>query len=66
MSFPLTLLHRRLNTRSVPTDPKGGYSIEMYKDSMEEFAFPGGSYWVAAAQGKAPPPKHRTAGQTVH
>ncbi|CAD6581144.1 MAG: hypothetical protein TREMPRED_002933, partial [Tremellales sp. Tagirdzhanova-0007] len=51
---------------NVPTDPKGGYSIEMYEDSMQEFAFPGGPYWVAAAQGKVPPPHHRTANQTVH
>ncbi len=51
---------------SVPTDPKGGYSIEMYEDSLEEFAFPGGAYWLAAARGQAPPPHHRTAGQTVH
>ena len=51
---------------SVPEDPKGGYSIEMYADSMEEFAFPGGAYWVAAAKGETPAPNHRTAGLAPH
>jgi hypothetical protein len=44
---------------NVPLDPKGGYSIEMYEKSIEEFTFPTGSYWKAAAEGKAPPPSHR-------
>jgi hypothetical protein len=35
----------------------------MYDQSMADYAFPGGSYWVAAAAGKAPDPHHRTAGQ---
>ena len=48
---------------NVPQDPKGGYSIEMFDESMEEFAFPNGAYWKAAAAGKAPPPSHRTANQ---
>lgn len=51
---------------NVPEDPKGGYSIEMFEDSIKEFTFPGGSYWVAAAKGEAPPPSHRTAGQAAH
>ncbi|KAK8869975.1 hypothetical protein IAR55_000545 [Kwoniella newhampshirensis] len=41
---------------NVPLDPKGGYSIEMFDQSMADYAFPGGSYWVAAAKGEAPPP----------
>ncbi|WVR05016.1 hypothetical protein IAU60_002028 [Kwoniella sp. DSM 27419] len=41
---------------NVPQDPKGGYSIEMYEQSMADYAFPGGSYWVAAAKGEAPVP----------
>jgi L-fuconate dehydratase len=44
---------------NVPLDPKEGYSIEMFEESMKEFAFPGGTYWVAAAAGNAPKPKHR-------
>ncbi|KAK1924728.1 putative mandelate racemase/muconate lactonizing enzyme [Papiliotrema laurentii] len=51
---------------NVPQDPKGGYSIEMFEQSMEEYAFPGGSYWVAAAAGNAPKAEHRTAGQAAH
>ncbi|WVF72423.1 hypothetical protein IAT40_007238 [Kwoniella sp. CBS 6097] len=44
---------------NVPQDPKGGYSIEMYDQSMADYAYPGGSYWVAAADAAAkglPPP----------
>jgi len=50
---------------NVPQEPKGGYSIEMYEESMKEFAFPDGSYWVAAAKGEAPKADHRTAGQAA-
>ncbi|GHJ90170.1 hypothetical protein NliqN6_6572 [Naganishia liquefaciens] len=39
---------------NVPLGEKVGYSIEMYQESMEKFAFPGGEYWQLAAQGKAP------------
>ena len=38
----------------------------MFDKSMKDYAFPGGSYWVAAAQGNAPVAHHRTAGQAVH
>jgi len=51
---------------NVPQEAKGGYSIEMYEESMKEFAYPGGSYWVAAAKGEAPKADHRTAGQAAH
>ena len=44
--------------RSVPTDPKGGYSIEMYDQSIKDYTFPGGSYWVQAAKGEAPSVAH--------
>ena len=44
---------------NVPEDSKGGYSIEMYGDSMEDFSFPNGSYWVsvekALKEGKKQP-----------
>lgn len=44
---------------NVPQDPKEGYSIEMYEDSIKKYTFPEGSYWVAAAKGEAPKPEHR-------
>lgn len=44
---------------NVPDDSKEGYSIEMFEESMKEYAFPGGSYWVQAAAGNAPKPQHR-------
>jgi L-fuconate dehydratase len=37
---------------NVPLDNGGGYSIEMKANSMENYAFPGGAYWVAAAKGE--------------
>ncbi|WRT66923.1 uncharacterized protein IL334_003888 [Kwoniella shivajii] len=48
---------------NVPLDPKGGYSIAMFEESMADFAFPKGAYWVsvekALAEGKPQPiPKH--------
>lgn len=50
---------------NVPSDPKGGYSIQMYEDSVEMFTYPGGEYWVsvdkALKEGKPqPPPGGRT------
>lgn len=30
----------------------------MYDESMADYAFPNGSYWVAAARGEAPEFKH--------
>jgi L-fuconate dehydratase len=45
---------------NVPEESKGGYSIEMYGDSMEDFSYPNGSYWVSVAkalkEGKPQPP----------
>jgi len=32
----------------VPTNPDGGYSIEMRETSIAEFEWPNGSYWVSA------------------
>jgi len=37
----------------VPTNPDGGYSIEMRETSIAEFEWPNGSYWVSA-KGKVP------------
>ncbi|CDZ98024.1 mandelate racemase muconate lactonizing enzyme [Phaffia rhodozyma] len=39
---------------NVPQDPKGGYSIEMFPESIRNYTFPGESdgYWQAAAKGK--------------
>ncbi|BEI86576.1 hypothetical protein CcaverHIS002_0608630 [Cutaneotrichosporon cavernicola] len=37
---------------NVPLDPKTGYSIEMFDQSMMDYAFPEGAYWVAAAKGE--------------
>lgn len=34
----------------VPVDPSGGYSIEMRRESIEEFEYPGGSYWKKRLQ----------------
>lgn len=31
---------------NVPNNPKEGYSIEMYKESIAEYEWPNGSYWV--------------------
>ncbi|EIM84643.1 mandelate racemase/muconate lactonizing enzyme [Stereum hirsutum FP-91666 SS1] len=42
--------HGRYN---VPTDPEGGYSVEMHTSSFEEFGYPDGSYWVETAKVKA-------------
>jgi len=33
---------------NVPTNPLGGYSIEIRQDSIMEYEWPNGSYWVAA------------------
>lgn len=45
---------------NVPDDPKGGYSIELYEDSLAEFTYPDGPYWKsvakALAEGKPQPP----------
>ncbi|KAG8216896.1 enolase C-terminal domain-like protein [Butyriboletus roseoflavus] len=35
---------------NVPLNPAEGYSIEMYKQSIAEYEWPNGSYWVKAAQ----------------
>ncbi|KAH7926139.1 enolase C-terminal domain-like protein [Leucogyrophana mollusca] len=35
----------------VPSNPLEGYSIEMYKESIAEFEWPNGSYWVKAKGG---------------
>lgn len=43
---------------NVPTDAKGGYSIEMFEKSMEDYAFPGGAYWAAVARGENPAVSH--------
>lgn len=43
---------------NVPTDSKGGYSIEMFEKSMEDYAFPGGAYWAAVARGETPAVSH--------
>lgn len=32
---------------NVPSDPNEGYSIEMHKQSIAEYEWPDGSYWVA-------------------
>lgn len=37
---------------NIPTNPKGGYSIEMYPSSMKDYSFPKGAYWVADAKGE--------------
>ncbi|KAL1719172.1 enolase C-terminal domain-like protein [Schizophyllum commune] len=37
---------------NVPSNPKEGYSIEMKKDSIAEYEWPNGSYWVGARGGK--------------
>ncbi|EPQ52034.1 enolase C-terminal domain-like protein [Gloeophyllum trabeum ATCC 11539] len=37
---------------NVPANPAEGYSIEMRKESIAEFGFPHGSYWVKAKGGK--------------
>ena len=42
---------------NVPSNPDEGYSIEMHKNSIAEYEFPNGSYWVASREGRAPPPK---------
>jgi L-fuconate dehydratase len=38
---------------NVPTNPHGGYSIEMRRTSIAEYEWPNGSYWVGA-KGKVP------------
>lgn len=38
---------------NVPLDPKGGYSIELYEESIKTYSFPNGPYWVKAAKGEA-------------
>ena len=37
---------------NVPLDPKGGYSIEMFEQSIKDYSFPDGAYWVATAEGR--------------
>jgi hypothetical protein len=50
---------------SIPTDPKGGYSIEMFEESLSVFAFPGGDYWLARARGEMPDVTHWQPGQAL-
>ena len=52
---------------SVPQGQDIGYTIEMYPQSIADYTFPGGSYWVKAAQGGVDTEAHhRLAGQAVH
>ncbi|PWY96842.1 enolase C-terminal domain-like protein [Testicularia cyperi] len=43
---------------NVPTDPRGGYSIEMLKSSIEDYSFPKGSYWTSGTARTSPPSGH--------
>lgn len=45
----------RYNT---PTNPLGGYSIEMVKSSIEDYSFPHGSYWKTGDARTGPPSGH--------
>jgi len=36
---------------NVPSNPAGGYSIEMHKQSIAEYEWPNGSYWANAKKG---------------
>jgi len=48
--YPVSL--NKTGAYNVPLDPVGGYSIEMFGESMADYAFPNGGYWVAAAKGQ--------------
>ncbi|KAG1823468.1 enolase C-terminal domain-like protein [Suillus subaureus] len=50
--FPYRCTMNKRGRYNVPSNPKEGYSIEMYKESIAEFEWPNGSYWVGARGGK--------------
>lgn len=50
--FPYRCTMNERGRYNVPSNPKEGYSIEMYKESIAEFEWPNGSYWVGARGGK--------------
>ncbi|KAN0066579.1 hypothetical protein ACQY0O_000673 [Thecaphora frezii] len=43
---------------NTPTNPEGGYSIEMLKSSIEDYSYPSGSYWKEGKARTAPPSAH--------
>ncbi|KAG1876189.1 enolase C-terminal domain-like protein [Suillus subluteus] len=50
--FPYRCTMNKRGRYNVPSNPKEGYSIEMYKESIAKFEWPNGSYWVGARGGK--------------